>query len=239
MAKTLRILSTLVVLACVSTRSLATVVNFTGGTVTRLDATTQTTNNSVTWDNVDFYEEAGFRLDFLSNSGSAGFATHIGDYYGVGNDVIHAHWATGGLGQVTSIEITKVGGGTFDLNYFLVTSNTALGPNKPALGNELTYVEGFNSNVSTGPAVLLPPEGWGFPASAVTLGSAFDAVDKVVFFVNNTVDCFGMDEFYINEPAPTVPEPNWITMLSLAGASLGAIGWRRKGKADSRQPTTI
>ena len=168
------------------------------------------------------------------NSGSAGFATNIGNYYGVGNDVIHAHWDTGGFGQVTSIEITKVGGGTFDLNYFLLTSNTALGPNKPALGNEQAYVEGFNSNVSTGPAVLLPPEGWGFPASAITLGSAFDAVDKVVFFVTNTVDCFGMDEFYINEPAPTVPEPDSITMLSLAVLSLVQSVGVAKVKRDSR-----
>jgi hypothetical protein len=231
MAKILLVLTTAVLLASIGMPSHATVVTFTGGTATRLDATTQTTNNAVTWDNVDYYEEGGFRLDFLPNSGSAGFATNIGNYYGVANDVIHAHWSTGGLGQVTSIEITKVGGGTFDLNYFLLTSNTALGPNKPALGNEQAYIEGFFSNASTGAPVLLPPEGWGFPASAITLGSAFDAVDKVVFFVTNTVDCFGMDEFYINEPAPTVPEPDSITMLSLAGAFFGAIGWRRKAVA--------
>jgi len=217
------------ILVCFAIESQAAAVTFTGGIVTRLDTTTQTTNNSVVWDNVDYYEEAGFRIDFLPNSGSAGFATHVGNYYGAGNDVIHAHWATGGLGQVTSIEITKIGGGTFDLNYFLLTSNTALGPNKPALGNEQAYIEGFNSNVSTGAPVLLPPEGWGFPASAITLGSAFDTVDKVVFFVTNQVDCFGMDEFYINQPAPTsgaVPEATSLVAWSLIGACALVIGRR-------------
>ncbi|HKY01293.1 MAG TPA: hypothetical protein VJM53_01950, partial [Burkholderiales bacterium] len=93
----------------------AVVITFTGGTVTRLDSTTQTTNNSVNWNDVDYYEEGGFRLDFLPNSGSAGFATQVGNYYGAGNDVIHGHWATGIFGLLTAIEITKIGGGAFDL----------------------------------------------------------------------------------------------------------------------------
>ena len=48
----------------------AAVIDFTGGVVTRLDATTETTNNIVTWDNVDYYEQNGFRLDFVPNAGS-------------------------------------------------------------------------------------------------------------------------------------------------------------------------
>ena len=73
----------------------AVVIDFTGGTVTRPDATTgkpstETTNNSAIWDNVDYYEENGFRLDFITNGGSAGFSTQVGDYYQVGDDVIHA-----------------------------------------------------------------------------------------------------------------------------------------------------
>ena len=42
-------------------------IDFTGGTVTRLDTSTETTSNSVNWDNVDYYEENGFRLDFIPN----------------------------------------------------------------------------------------------------------------------------------------------------------------------------
>ena len=53
-------------------------INFTGGTVVRNDATTETTSNSIVWDNVDYYEEGGFRLDFISG-GAGGFESNIGD----------------------------------------------------------------------------------------------------------------------------------------------------------------
>jgi len=202
----------------------AVVIDFTGGTVTRLDTTTETTNNVANWDNVDYYEENGFRLDFIPNAGSAGFATQVGNYYGAGNDVIHAHWATGNFGGITAIEITKIGGGTFDLNYFILTSNTDTG-GSIASGFEQAWIEGFVANVSTGAPVLLPPEDWGFPATQIFLGAAFDSVDLVRFFVTNTVDCFGMDEFFIDEPAPVVPIP---AAVWLFGSALGLMGWVRR-----------
>ena len=206
----------------------AALITFTGGTVTRLDGSTETTNNSVLWDNVDFYEEDGFRLDFLPNSasGSDSFATNVGNYYGAGNDVIHAHWATGDFGGVEQIVITKVGGGTFDLNGFLLTSNTDTG-GAPASGNEQAFIEGFAANVSTGAAVMLPPEDWGFPAVQILLGANFDAVDEIRFFVTNAVDCFGMDQFFIDEPVTGVPEPS---LLLLTGGALAAFAARRRRK---------
>lgn len=226
MARARVYLSIVLVLTCSAVQLKAAIVTFTGGVVTRLDASTETTNNVVTWDNVDYYEEAGFRLDFQPNSGSAGFATHVGNYYSAGNDVIHSHWATGNFGLVMTVEITKIGGGTFDLNYFLLTSNTERGGG-PATGNEQAYVQGYNSFVPTGPAVLLPSEDWGFPATPILLGSDFDAVDSVKFFVTNHVDCFGMDQFYIDEPAP-VPEATSFVAWSLVGACIFAIGRYRR-----------
>lgn len=195
----------------------AVLITFTGGTVTRFDATTQTTNNSVVWDNVSYYEESGYRFSFYSNSG--GFSSNIGDYYGAGNDVIHAHWATGDYGGVTLMEITQIAPGTFDLNYFTLTSNTDFGGG-PASGNEQTWVQGFVNGNPTGAPVLLPPEDWGFPAVQIGLGPEFDAVDTVRFFVTNAVDCFGMDDFYINE----IPAPSTL----VAGALFGGLAMRRR-----------
>jgi hypothetical protein len=137
----------------------------------------------------------------------------------VGNDVIHAHWELGGLGGVTLMEITQIAPGTFDLNYFTLTSNTAIGGG-PAIGTEQTWVQGFFNGNPTGPAVLLPTENWGFPATQVGLGPEFDAVDSVRFFVTSDVDCFGMDDFYINE----IPAPSTLA----AGALFGAMAMRRR-----------
>ena len=201
----------------------AAVISFTGGTATRLDATTAVTNNDFNYQGIDFYVEDGFRLDFLPNGGSAGFSTNVGNYYNIGNDVIHAHWDSGDFGGVTLITITKEGGGTFDLNYFVLTSNTDTG-GAPASGLERAFVQGFLGGIATGAAQLLPPENWGFPATAILLGSAFDSVDEVRFFVENAVDCFGMDEFFIDEPAP-VAEPSLILLTS---AALGAVAARRR-----------
>jgi hypothetical protein len=200
----------------------ATVIDFTGGTVTRLDSSTETTSNSVSWDNVDYYEENGFRLDFLPDSGSTGFASHVGNYYGAGNDVIHTHWSTGDFGGVTEVRITKIGGGTFDLNYFILTSNTDTGGSL-ASGLESAWIKN-----NMGYEQLLPVENWGFPATQIFLGSDFDSVTAVSFFVKNAVDCFGMDEFFIDEPAPPAVPDSGATLSLLGLAMIALVAARRK-----------
>ena len=74
----------------------------------------------------------------------------------------------------------------------------------------------------TGPAVLLPSQDWGFPLVTVPLGTDFDGVDSVQFFVTNPVDCFGMDNFYIDE----IPAPSAAGLLSVSGLLLA--GRRRR-----------
>ena len=200
----------------------ATVIDFTGGTVHLNDGTTQSTNNSVNWQNVDYYEEGGFRLDFsFSTATPEAFASNVGDYYSAGNDVIHAHWETGNFGEVTAVTVSRIDGQVFDLNYFVLTSNTDTG-GSAASGNELARV-----TASNGSFLSLPPEDWGFPAVQIFLPASFDAITSFTFTVDNAVDCFGMDNFFIDEDAPPpVPEP---ATLALFGSGIvSAVLLRRR-----------
>lgn len=212
----------------------ATQINFTGGTVVRNDSSIQTTNNSGVWDNVDYYTEGGFKLDFIS-SGGGGFESNIGDYYRAGNDVIHGHWATGHFGGLTQIKVTKLDNAAFDLNYFVLTSNTDMGGGA-ASGNEKAYIHASFDGITSSYSQLLPVDNWGFPATQIFLNSNFDNIKAFWFTVGNAVDCFGMDNFFINEPPPPcdipgtcnkVPEPTANFGL-LAFGSLGAIYARKR-----------
>jgi hypothetical protein len=195
-------------------------INFTGGTVVRNSGPNETTNNSVRWDDVDYYTENGFKLDFITTGTSSPSAAWVGDYYTAGNDVIHAHWATGHYGNVTRIVVTKLDNTPFDLNYFVLTSNTAQGGGL-ATGNELAYIHASANGVSDDYQQLLPPENWGFPSTQIFLGPQFDNVKAFWFDVGNQVDCFGMDNFYINEAAPPVePEPASLGILAVGSAAL-------------------
>ena len=173
--------------------SQASVVTFTGGTIHRNSGSTVVTNRSGSYDDVDYYQEGEFILDYI---GGVGFEAHVGNYYRAANDVIHGHWG----GALTAIEIHKVSGGIFDFNYFVLTSNTRTGGGS-ASGNEVAYVRGYLNGVPTGEPVLLPPDNWGFPSQQVYFDSAFDVVDRVVIYNANSY-CFGMDEFYFDEAAP-------------------------------------
>lgn len=199
----------------------AVVIDFTGGTVNLFDGGTGITNNSSLWqDSVMSYDEGGFRFSF-----NGGYGT-VGNYYSIGsrpdgslinNDVVHAHWS--GLFSMT---IAAVDGALFDLNYIDLTSNTIVGGGQ-ATGSELSYIRS-----DSGYAMLLPVSDWGIDydvngdvgdgLARLYLDHNFDNVRSVTFTSDNAY-CFGMDNFYINEPAPPLPEPS-----SLALLGLGAVG---------------
>ena len=198
----------------------ATQIDFTGGIGTLLDTTTTgATDNAAVYNNVSYYEENGFRFANVDGVG------YVGDYYSAGNDVFHTHWDSGNVGTVTKIIATKIDGTAFDLNYFVLTSNTKTG-GAPASNTERVCIHASSDGVTSDYAMLLPSEDWGFPATDVLLGSQFDNIKAFWFTTENAVDCYGIDAFYIDEAAP-ISEP---ATLGLLGLGLAGLMLRRRRK---------
>ena len=222
-----------VALACAIGQAQATKITFTGGTVTRHNGTTAVTANNTNYQNVDYYTEGGFKLQFVG--ANTAFSSNVGNYYGVGNDVIHGHWATGSFGTLTEIRVTKVDNTAFNLTSFALTSNTDHGGGA-ASGNEQAFIHASIDGTTESFSQMLPPENWGFPATKVVLGSNFSGIKSFYFTVNDKVDCFGMDDFFLNESDPTlppsavaVPEPETYAMM-LGGLGLLAFVARRRSR---------
>lgn len=207
--------------------SFGVIIDYAGGTATLSGGGTVVTTDTGLWqDVVDFYVEDGILVDFVGAYGT------IGDYYSINgmgpynNSVIHAHWGTG----MTSIVFSKVDGSQFDLNYVDVTSNS-IGAGSQCTGGELSYI-----TTSGGYSMLLPPSDWGFDydfyqqvgdgVARLWLDNNFDGITSFTITSQNAY-CFGMDNFYIDQPAPGIPAPG---SLILAAIGLGTIA-RRRGRA--------
>ncbi|WNO60208.1 PEP-CTERM sorting domain-containing protein [Rheinheimera sp. MMS21-TC3] len=205
----------------------AAIIDFAGGTAHLANGGACAASDTSSCGNVDYYEEDGFIFDFIGSN------EFIGNYYGASNAVVHAHWNRG----LSAMEIKKAGGGLFDLNYFILTSNTIVGGGW-ASGVEETYVEAWNGGVLL-ERMLLTPDSWGFVGinnvgsplqndPQIFLSANFDAVDTVKFTSASTVHgqpghvhdayCFGMDMFYIDQAAPIaegVPAPATLALFGL------------------------
>lgn len=208
----------------------AVVIDFTGGTVHSIGGSTHTTNNLALYQDVLSYEEQGIRVTI--NGSGVGI---VGDYYSigsggfVGNDVLHAHWDTG----ISSITFTKIDGDTFDLTYFDLSSNTEVG------GGQSTALENSYITASNGAKLKLPSSDWGFDKdyggqqgdgiARLFLSSSFLGITSFTVTSTNAY-CFGLDNFYIDQAAPAVPEPESLA-LTVAGLGIVAGLARRQRRA--------
>lgn len=194
----------------------AGLIDFTGGTVHLIGGGTAATDTTTNYGNVDYYEEDGVLFDFLGASGNS-FSYNVGDYYGVGNDVIHGHWADGPHGDMESIRVNKVDNTLFDLNYFKITTNTDCG-GCAASGNEEVYINALADGVNISYSLLLPSDDWGFLGDndEIFLGAEFNNIKAFSFTYGANAVGFGLDEFYIDIEAPnSVPEPSTLAIFAL------------------------
>lgn len=176
-------------------------IGFSGGTAHYLGGGSVVTDDSTYHDGIDYYEEAGFRLDFIGNTSvrprhPAVDSAIIGDWYLSGNSVLFGHWASGDYGELARIEVTRIGGGTFSLRSFTLTANEDFGGGT-ASGHEQTHLQnnhGYN--------MMLPSEDWSLLGTEILLPSSFENITSFSFYVNNTVQSFGLDNLRVEAGVP-------------------------------------
>ena len=235
MKKLTPLLLSLFVLCCFCK---AAIVTFTGGTADLESGGTIITTTTSQNYGVISYQEQSVILEYVSPTEDWSFQT-VGDYYDVGNDVIHGHWTA-----ISAIEISLQNNNPFDLQYFQITSNTSVG-GQPATNEENIGIQGYLNGSSVTEIYALPSVDWGAASTRdVFLPSSFNNVDKVVIFdrgvsgthtgnsscpeCGNSGFCFGMYNFVFDEAVPNslvqgngttlpvVPEANSLLFLTVA-----------------------
>lgn len=152
---------------------------------------------------------------------------HLGDYYDQApNGVLHLHWKGQEAGGTERATIVYQSSAPFDMNYFVLTTNTSI-PGDAAQGNEDTYIVASADGQTETFKQLLPSQDWGLSdgVTEVYLGSEFDNVKAVWFESDGVSACLGLDRFYIDLKAPEPSTSSPVYIGKFAARAVPTIGY--------------
>lgn len=214
----------------------ATLMDFTGGTITENDGVTTHVSDSLTsFQNVSSYIQDGFKVQFIFSGTPSSFASIVGNYYNTSNDVAHWHWDDGIFGEVTEVIISKVDNSTFDLGGFQVTTNTANGGGSSDGFESVAINSSKMANLFT-----VDSDDWGLGNGTdplITIDPLNDFFKGITWFsfTNNSSSSsvgMGIDNIFLDEAGdPNGFDPTTVSSpatMSLLFLGLAGMFYRRK-----------